>query len=110
MDAEPEPALTHAEIELINRLVKDSKRSREAFPLSRYLEKIAQLGGYLARTNDRRLETWSCGEACAGWPICSWVLISRPKDIGNRKTGITLTNDSACCSTICTASSCFPGG
>ena len=51
-DADPELALTHTEIDPLNRLVKDSKRSREALPLSRYLEKIAQLGGYLARTND----------------------------------------------------------
>jgi hypothetical protein len=43
---------THTEIDFLNRLVKDSKRSREALPLSRNLEKIAQLGGYLARTND----------------------------------------------------------
>jgi hypothetical protein len=51
-DAEPGLALTHAEIELLDHLVKDSKRSRKALPLSRYLEKIAQLGGYLARTSD----------------------------------------------------------
>lgn len=51
-DAEPEEALTHAEINLLNCLVKGSKRSRQALPLSRYLEKIAQLGGYLARSND----------------------------------------------------------
>lgn len=51
-DAKLELALTHTEIDLPNRLVKDSKRSRQALPLSRYLEKIAQLGGYLARSND----------------------------------------------------------
>lgn len=51
-DAEPKMALTPAEIDLLNCLVKDSKRSREQLPLSRYLEKIAQLGGYLARTSD----------------------------------------------------------
>lgn len=51
-DAEPTMALTTAEIDLLNCLVKDSKRSREQLPLSRYLEKIAQLGGYLARSND----------------------------------------------------------
>jgi hypothetical protein len=34
-----------------HNLVKDSKRSRKELPLSRYLEKIAQLGGYLARSN-----------------------------------------------------------
>ena len=51
-DAEPEKALTLAEIDLLDCLVKDSKRSRAQLPLSRYLEKIAQLGGYLARAND----------------------------------------------------------
>jgi hypothetical protein len=51
-DVEPETALTPSEIDLLNCLVKDSKRSREQLPLSRYLEKIAQLGGYLARAND----------------------------------------------------------
>lgn len=51
-DAEPEMALTPSEIDLLNCLVKDSKKSREQPPLSRYLEKIAQLGGYLARSND----------------------------------------------------------
>lgn len=51
-DAEPAKALTPSEIDLLNYLVKDSKRYREQLPLSRYLEKIAQLGGYLARSND----------------------------------------------------------
>lgn len=51
-NAEPQKALTSSEIDLLNCLVKDSKRSREQLPLSRHLEKIAQLGGYLARTND----------------------------------------------------------
>jgi hypothetical protein len=41
---------TDTEIDFLNRLVKDRKRSREAHSLSRYLE-IAQLGGYLARAN-----------------------------------------------------------
>ena len=51
-DAEPTMTLTLSEIDLLNFLVKDGKRSREQLPLSRYLEKIAQLGGYLARSND----------------------------------------------------------
>lgn len=51
-DAKPGIALTKAEIELLDHLVKDSKRSRKSLPLARYLEKIAQLGDYLARTND----------------------------------------------------------
>lgn len=46
-DAKPGLALTSTEIELLDHLVKDSKRSRKALPLSGYLEKIAQLGGYL---------------------------------------------------------------
>jgi hypothetical protein len=51
-DSPPELALTPMEIELFNRLVKDSKRCCDALPLSLYLQKIAQLGGYLARVND----------------------------------------------------------
>jgi Transposase DNA-binding len=51
-EALPEMALTQAEIELLNHFVKDNKRSSHAPPLSRYLFKIAQLGGYLARAND----------------------------------------------------------
>ncbi|MBA5689965.1 hypothetical protein [Rugamonas apoptosis] len=37
---------------MLNRMIKDTKRSRSALPLSRYLEKIAQLGAYLARSSD----------------------------------------------------------
>jgi hypothetical protein len=51
-DVEPKTALTPSEIVLLNCLVNDSKRSREQLPLSHYLEKIAQLGGYLASAND----------------------------------------------------------
>lgn len=51
-DAKATAAFTNAEIELLNCLVKNSKRCRQAPPLSRYLKKIAQLGGYLARAND----------------------------------------------------------
>lgn len=51
-DAKPELALTDTEISMLDRMIKDTKRSRSARPLSRYLEKIAQLGGYLARSND----------------------------------------------------------
>lgn len=51
-DAEPQKALTPSEIDLLNCLVKDSKRAHEQLPLSRHREKIAQLGGYLARAND----------------------------------------------------------
>jgi Transposase Tn5 dimerisation domain len=51
-EALPEMVLTQAEIELLNHFVKDNKRSSHAPPLSQYLFKIAQLGGYLARAND----------------------------------------------------------
>jgi len=51
-EAKPELALTGTEIAMLNRMIKGTKRSRSALPLSRYLEKIAQLGGYLARFND----------------------------------------------------------
>jgi hypothetical protein len=51
-DAKPELALTDTEIDLLNQIVKDGKRPRQVLPLSLYLEKIAQLGGYLARAND----------------------------------------------------------
>jgi hypothetical protein len=51
-DAPPELVLTQAEIELLNHFVKDNKRSSQALPISRYLIKIAQLGGYLSRAND----------------------------------------------------------
>ena len=48
----PELALMHSEIALLNQLVKDSKRFRKALPPSRYLVKIAQIGGFRVRTND----------------------------------------------------------
>ena len=51
-DLEPETALTLSEIERLNCLVKYRKRSRERLPLSRYLEKIVQLGSYRARASD----------------------------------------------------------
>ena len=52
-DAPPNIALTEAEIDLLDRLMKnkDQKRSRRK-TLSHYLIRIAQLGGYLARAND----------------------------------------------------------
>lgn len=51
--APPNAALTGAEIELLDQLVKDKGRAapwRKA--LSQYLIKIARLGGYLACAND----------------------------------------------------------
>ena len=46
-------ALTGTEIALLDRLVPDKKQSlSDAGNLSSYLTKVAQLGGYLARTKD----------------------------------------------------------
>jgi len=51
--APPNLALTDIEIGLLDRLVKDKgQRALRRKPLSHYLTKIAQLGGYLARAND----------------------------------------------------------
>ena len=45
--------LTNVEIALLDRLVPDKKQSLSgAGTLSPYLTKVAQLGGYLARTKD----------------------------------------------------------
>ena len=51
-EASPEVALTATEATLLDQLVKDTARSAQAPALSRYLIKLAQLGGYLARAND----------------------------------------------------------
>ncbi|WP_420969524.1 IS4 family transposase [Bradyrhizobium sp. B120] len=52
-NASPEFVLTKAEIQLLDRLVKDKKPvSTQRKTLSQYLIKIARLGGYLARAND----------------------------------------------------------
>ena len=52
-DAAPTMALTNAEIELLDQLVRDGG-NRRCVPgtLSFYLTKLARLGGYLARTRD----------------------------------------------------------
>jgi hypothetical protein len=53
-EAPPELALTNVEIRILDHLVKDSgttKRGAKA-TLSRYLVKVARLGGYLARASD----------------------------------------------------------
>jgi len=90
-DTEPAMALTPSEIDLLNCLVKDSKRSREQLPLSRYLEKIAQLGGYLSRSNDSPTGNTVMWRGIAGSRICSLASISHPKDMGNRNAGKTPT-------------------
>jgi hypothetical protein len=45
-------AITQTEVELLDRVVKDTPRTAQAPPLLRSLIKLAQLGGYLARAND----------------------------------------------------------
>jgi len=52
-DAPPDLALTQNEISLLDKLVADKSERRSAIKtISRYLNKIARLGGYLARAND----------------------------------------------------------
>jgi hypothetical protein len=52
-DAPPYIALSEAEIDLLDRLMKDKdQRPPRRKTLSHYLIRIAQLGGYLARAND----------------------------------------------------------
>jgi hypothetical protein len=52
-DASPALALTEAETDLLDQLVKDrDQKSLRRRTLSHYLIKIARLGGYLARAND----------------------------------------------------------
>jgi hypothetical protein len=50
--AEPNLALTKLEIKLIDQLVPDRPGTSAGMHLSKYLTKIARLGGYLARAND----------------------------------------------------------
>ena len=52
-DAPPRSALTEAEITVIDRAVRDRPTIPAEKTLSRYLMKIACLGGYLARAHDR---------------------------------------------------------
>ena len=49
--APPTLALTAIEIGVLDRLVNDKPKARQK-TLSRYLIKIARLGGYLARASD----------------------------------------------------------
>jgi Transposase DNA-binding/Transposase Tn5 dimerisation domain len=52
-DMPPDLALTQNEIDLLDKLVADKSEKRPAIKtISRYLIKIARLGGYLARAND----------------------------------------------------------
>ncbi len=47
-----EIALTPSEMQRLDQLVKDTPKSLNAEPLIRYIIKLAQLGGYMARAND----------------------------------------------------------
>jgi hypothetical protein len=51
-DQPVEIALTSPEIQRLDQLVKDTAKSLNAKPLTRYIIKLAQLGGYMARAND----------------------------------------------------------
>ena len=51
-DAPPNLALTGNEIRLLDLLVPDKNKPPDRKSVSRYLTKIARLGGYLARAND----------------------------------------------------------
>jgi len=53
-NAPPDLALTQNEINLLDKLVADRREKRPAIKtISHYLIKLARLGGYLARANDR---------------------------------------------------------
>ena len=52
-EASPLLVLTRIEVQLLDRLIPGAKgKRRDVAALSRYLTKVAQLGGYLARTTD----------------------------------------------------------
>ena len=51
-DAPPKLALTVTEIRLLDHLVPDKREPPDRKSVSRYIIKIARLGGYLARAND----------------------------------------------------------
>lgn len=51
-NAPPNLALTKAEIRLLDHLMPDKSQLPERHSISRYITKIARLGGYLARAND----------------------------------------------------------
>jgi len=51
-DASPSLALTATEIRLLDKLVHDKTQPTNGKSISHYIEKIARLGGYLARSSD----------------------------------------------------------
>ena len=63
-DLQASLVLTELETSTLDRLITDpTAHSLSAGTLSRYLIKIARLGGYLARAKDPRQATSSCGAA-----------------------------------------------
>jgi hypothetical protein len=69
-NAPPKLALTTTEMRLLDQLVPDKHNPPNRKSISRYIIKIARLGGYLARTNDP-----------APGNIVMWRGLSRPTDI-----------------------------
>jgi hypothetical protein len=51
-DAPPNLALTGTETRLLDHLVSDNAQTTKCKSVSRYITKIARLGGYLARASD----------------------------------------------------------
>ncbi|BBO59472.1 IS4 family transposase [Mycoavidus sp. B2-EB] len=51
-DLSAEIALTPSEMQRLDQRVKDTPKTSNAKPLTRYIIKLAQLGGYMARAND----------------------------------------------------------
>ena len=51
-NAPPNLALTDTEMRLLDHLVPDKREPKSHKSISRYIIKIARLGGYLARAND----------------------------------------------------------
>src|SRR5439155_21365023 len=51
-NAPPNVALTRTEMRLLDHLVPDKHNPPDCKSVSRYIIKIARLGGYLARAND----------------------------------------------------------
>ena len=69
-DAPPQFALTDFEMTLLDHFVPDKTKSQNRKSVSRYILKIARLGGYLARA----------GDAAPG-NIVMWRGLSRLSDI-----------------------------
>jgi hypothetical protein len=68
--ADPSLALTKTEMQLLDHLIPDKREPPDRDAISRYVVKIARLGGYLARASDR-----------APGNIVMWRGLSRLSDI-----------------------------